>query len=66
MQDFVCPLKPFVKLAKSSPQKCSMTQATSRTGGRTDFATEADFVDCFVGKLSKGRTSFGKVQITKE
>lgn len=43
-----------------------MTQATSRTGGRTEFATEADFVDRFVGKLSKGRTSFGKVQITKE
>lgn len=43
-----------------------MTKATSRTEGRTEFATEADFVDCFVGKLSKGRTSFGKVQITKE
>lgn len=43
-----------------------MTQATSRTGGRTEFATEADFVDRFVGKLSKGRTSFGKVQITQE
>ena len=43
-----------------------MTHAASRTGARTDFATEADFVDGFVGKLSKGRTSFGKVQITKE
>jgi len=43
-----------------------MNQVTSRTGGRTEFATEADFVDRFVGKLSKGRTSFGKVQITKE
>ncbi|MDH0862988.1 hypothetical protein [Mitsuaria sp. GD03876] len=43
-----------------------MTQAASRTGGRTEFATEADFVERFVGKLSKGRTSFGKVQITQE
>lgn len=43
-----------------------MTPATSRTSGRTEFATEADFVDCFVGKLSKGRTSFGKVEITTE
>lgn len=43
-----------------------MTQATTRTAGHTEFATEADFVDRFVGKLSKGRTSFGKVQITTE
>lgn len=43
-----------------------MTKATSRMEDRREFATEADFVDCFVGKLSKGRTSFGKVQITKE
>lgn len=43
-----------------------MTQAARRTEGRTEFATESDFVDRFVGKLSKGRTSFGKVQITTE
>lgn len=43
-----------------------MTQATTRTGNRVEFATEADFVNSFVGKLSKGRTSFGKVEITKE
>lgn len=38
----------------------------ARTGGRPDFATEADFVDKFVGKLAKGRTMFGRVQITTE
>ncbi len=43
-----------------------MAQANTRADDRTTFATEADFVECFVGKLSKGRTSFGKVQITKE
>jgi len=43
-----------------------MAQASTRTGDRSKFATEADFVERFVGKLSKGRTSFGKVQITKE
>jgi hypothetical protein len=43
-----------------------MTHTTSRAGSRVEFTTEADFVDCFVGKLSKGRTSFGKVQITTE
>lgn len=43
-----------------------MAQATIRTVERSEFATEADFVDRFVGKLSKGRTTFGKVQITKE
>lgn len=43
-----------------------MAQATTRTDDRTEFSTEADFVERFVSKLSKGRTSFGKVQITKE
>lgn len=38
----------------------------ARTGGRPDFTTEADFVDQFVGKLAKGRTAFGRVQITTE
>jgi len=33
-----------------------MAQANTRTDDRTEFATEADFVECFVGKLSKGRT----------
>lgn len=43
-----------------------MAHATSRTDIRAEFATEADFVESFVNKLSRGRTSFGKVQITKE
>ena len=43
-----------------------MNQDRTRTGGRSEFATEADFVDSFVGKLAKGRTAFGRVQITTE
>lgn len=43
-----------------------MVQAITRTNDRKEFATEADFVECFVDKLSRGRTSFGRVQITKE
>lgn len=43
-----------------------MSQATAPAIDRDDFSTESDFVDSFVGKLSKGRTSFGKVEITKE
>ena len=43
-----------------------MARAITPTNTRREFATEADFVERFVGKLSKGRTSFGKVQITKE
>ncbi|CAN7303494.1 hypothetical protein [Variovorax paradoxus] len=43
-----------------------MIQDRTRTGGHSEFATEADFVDRFVGKLAKGRTAFGRVQITTE
>lgn len=43
-----------------------MIQNISRTEGRREFTTEADFVDRFVGKLMKGRTSFGRLQITTE
>lgn len=43
-----------------------MTQNRVRTGRQSEFVTEADFVDRFVGKLAKGRTSFGSVQITTE
>jgi hypothetical protein len=43
-----------------------MAHATTQADDRTEFVTEADFVDCFVDKLSKGRTTFGKVQVTKE
>lgn len=43
-----------------------MAKAITRTNPRRVFSTEADFVERFVGKLSKGRTSFGRVEITKE
>jgi hypothetical protein len=42
-----------------------ITTATS-IERRAEFATEAEFVDRFIGKLAQGRTTFGKVQITKE
>jgi len=37
-----------------------------RTRGHSEFLTEAEFVDGFVGKLAKGRTVFGRVLITTE
>ncbi len=43
-----------------------MTREKARTEEAPKFATEADFVDKFIGKLAKGRTSFGRVQITTE
>lgn len=43
-----------------------MTRDKTQTKGHCEFATEADFVVGFVGKLAKGRTAFGRVQITTE
>lgn len=43
-----------------------MTTTATRIERRAEFATEAEFVDRFVGKLAQGRTAFGKVRITKE
>lgn len=43
-----------------------MAATSTRIEFRAEFATEAEFVDRFVGKLALGRTVFGKVQITKE
>ena len=43
-----------------------MTHERTRSGGHSDFATEADCVDRFVELLAKGRTAFGRVQITTE
>jgi len=43
-----------------------MIQERTRSMGHSEFATEADFVERFVDKLAKGRTAFGRVQITTE
>lgn len=43
-----------------------MTQNRMLTLAHSEFATEACFVDKFIGKLAKGRTKFGRVQITTE
>lgn len=43
-----------------------MTRDKIQTKGHSEFASEADFVDGFVSKLAKGRTAFGRVQITTE
>jgi hypothetical protein len=43
-----------------------MPQFTTRTDERKEFATEAAIVECFMGEVSKGRTSFRREQITKE
>lgn len=62
-----CPLREYnVRLLGKQPKKRSMTQVNNHSVIRNDFSSEADFVERFVGKLSKGRTSFGKVQITTE
>ena len=43
-----------------------MSENKLRADDRTAFLTEADFVNCFVQKLAKGRTAFGRVEVTKE
>lgn len=43
-----------------------MIQEKIRSASYTKFVTEADFVARFVEKLAKGRTTFGRVQITTE
>lgn len=43
-----------------------MIQERMRASDHSQFATEADFVERFVNKLAKGRTVFGRVQITTE
>ena len=50
------------KLESSAP----MNQEKTRSGDHAEFATEADFVASFVNRLAKGRTAFGRVQITTE
>lgn len=43
-----------------------MNREKTRSGGHAEFATEADFVESFVNQLAKGRTAFGRVQVTTE
>lgn len=60
--------KRFVTACKllKNLQRPSMPENKSRVGDRVEFATEADFVNRFVQKLARGRTAFGRVELTTE
>lgn len=43
-----------------------MAAAIRNKGNVQDFSTESSLVECFVGTLQAGRTTFGAVQVTTE